>query len=755
MNLRFIVGFILVLLGRACFTDMKKTRNPKLLDLQHEFYLNSENWGHVDLNYLSILKAILPDANQSSFNFPNVSRPCRIAWETLLVPGSNILNILDAWGKIPSRILLGNLQFIGAYDECKGIPEVKYCSSSMTFLNTSTTGMYGSCFPDACTTSDVNLFLTILNNITKGIITFSEPDTTTYCEKPVEPSTGLVATFFTLSAILLLCVLGTLTEIIQNFQLTQKLSHFRFRNEHNCDDWYKHDDDEVGEETRTNSDHDDSSCHNDSVIEAENKARSNSLEVSPSTANETRSSVRTPTINSSDVYVRGNCLTKFLMCFSMIKNSKAILATKSAEGAITAINGIRVISLTWVIMGHVYIIGMEGMPDNILEMFNVLHRFTFLVVSNAYVSVDSFFVLSGLLVSYLTLRRVAKKGMGCSDILMLYLHRFIRLTPSLGIVILFYTNIFPIIISGPRGVISQTNATTKACTQNWWTTMLYINNFYPASVISMCLPWSWYLSNDMQFYLLSPIILMLMVLLEKIFSRRALLVNFILILWLCGISIVVTGVITGVNDIPALVSASFVPGNPRREQSQNAMDMIYDKPYCRITPYLIGIYLGYLFSRNITLKGRYRRCIALIGWSVSISVALAVIYGPWHAFKLNGTHFTDVENIIYASLHRFAWGCAIAWLIYACHNKLGSLVNSVLSFEMWIPLSRLTYGAYLTHFVVLEFVIYVNELPNHFQDTTTIFNFVGVTVISYGCSFVLTVCVEYPVFNLEKKLFNS
>ena len=46
---------------------------------------------------------------------------------------------------------------------------------------------------------------------------------------------------------------------------------------------------------------------------------------------------------------------KFFQCFSLIKNTSCILDTKVPPGAITSINGLRVLSMWWVILGHVFI----------------------------------------------------------------------------------------------------------------------------------------------------------------------------------------------------------------------------------------------------------------------------------------------------------------------------------------------------------------------------------------------------------------
>merc|ERR1719427_2583896 len=118
-----------------------------------------------------------------------------------------------------------------------------------------------------------------------------------------------------------------------------------------------------------------------------------------------------------------------LLCFSIIRNTKTILSTKQHKGNITSINGIRFVSLTWIILGHYYDTVLASLPNNLLSVTNIVHRFSFLGVVSAYVSVDTFFVLAGLLFSYLTLKKVHKHGMKCTEVLMMYVHRYIRLTP--------------------------------------------------------------------------------------------------------------------------------------------------------------------------------------------------------------------------------------------------------------------------------------------------------------------------------------
>lgn len=45
------------------------------------------------------------------------------------------------------------------------------------------------------------------------------------------------------------------------------------------------------------------------------------------------------------------------------------------------------------------------------------------------------------------------------------------------------------------------------CDRFWWRNILYVNNWFPFT--EMCMIWSWYLANDMQFYVIAIVLLMI------------------------------------------------------------------------------------------------------------------------------------------------------------------------------------------------------------------------------------------------------
>ena len=69
-------------------------------------------------------------------------------------------------------------------------------------------------------------------------------------------------------------------------------------------------------------------------------------------------------------YLYTDVVAKFLLCFSLIQNTNRIMSTKVPPGAITSINGMRVLSMWWVILGHCYAFQtMTGLPSKLFYIF--------------------------------------------------------------------------------------------------------------------------------------------------------------------------------------------------------------------------------------------------------------------------------------------------------------------------------------------------------------------------------------------------
>ena len=89
---------------------------------------------------------------------------------------------------------------------------------------------------------------------------------------------------------------------------------------------------------------------------------------------------------------------------------------------------------------------------------------------------DAFFCLAGFLGTYVLLGKFAKSR-GYINVPMAYFHRWYRLAPALGFLILSCMFLFPFIVSGPIAYMYE--GVIKNCNSYWWSNLLFINNLVP------------------------------------------------------------------------------------------------------------------------------------------------------------------------------------------------------------------------------------------------------------------------------------
>ena len=210
--------------------------------------------------------------------------------------------------------------------------------------------------------------------------------------------------------------------------------------------------------------------------------------------------------------------TLFFAEFSFLKSLRRIFTMKQKkdEQTFLFIDGIRVLSLFCIIMGHSLKFSLS-FSSNILDIFAWSRNFAFQLLINAILGVDTFFVLSGFLTTILFVRQVRKeKQLSFQLMILYYIHRYIRLTPTFLILVLVSINLTPYFGQGPM-YPSQDGFQTPQCrSKYWWTSILYVGNLVKPEY--MCLSISWYLHNDMQFHWIAPLTLIPFVLRRKILS---------------------------------------------------------------------------------------------------------------------------------------------------------------------------------------------------------------------------------------------
>ncbi|XP_066994018.2 nose resistant to fluoxetine protein 6-like [Anabrus simplex] len=423
-------------------------------------------------------------------------------------------------------------------------------------------------------------------------------------------------------------------------------------------------------------------------------------------------------------------LSRMILSFSVKLNLETICDPSVGVDTIPIIHGLRFLSMLWVILGHTCIIAFEY-SDNRTYREVAEENFLIQTVTKGAYAVDTFFFISGLLVSFLYFRTIAKvdvtkltRSTGVTSNILQFLglliYRYLRLT----VPYMFVLGVVQVCMKWfqDTAVFEAPFNDQENCAKYWWRNALYINNFFSAN--EMCMLWSWYLADDTQFYVLGA---MLLILATSHFRFAAVLLGIFLASSWSGTAIVA-------------YQHNHMPGF---DDPLALFDNIYDKPWTRLGPYLIGMCVGWLLYKK-DCKIEMHKLVVLLGWLLSTVCALFLVYAL-HKVKLH-----PLAGAAYSSLSHSMWALVLAWVVVACSTGYGGYVNKFLSLSIIHPFSRVTYCAYLVHPLIIHLVPLRMDSPFHLTMETVTLLFFGQVVASYMLAFIVSVAFEAPVVTLLK-----
>ena len=131
-----------------------------------------------------------------------------------------------------------------------------------------------------------------------------------------------------------------------------------------------------------------------------------------------------------------------VLSFSFSRNITKIFWGPKAkpDDFLTVFNGLRVISLLVVMLGHGYSSILESPVSEIYGIQRILEPWSFAFIPGGFFAVDVFFFLSAFLGAYLMLTKFfTKKSM---SFLLIYFHRIYRIVIPVGLVIAFFMTFY-------------------------------------------------------------------------------------------------------------------------------------------------------------------------------------------------------------------------------------------------------------------------------------------------------------------------
>jgi len=435
-------------------------------------------------------------------------------------------------------------------------------------------------------------------------------------------------------------------------------------------------------------------------------------------------------VTSDDTVLKTSLWSEILLSFSLRRNLKTICDQSVGADTIPTVHGLRSLSMAWVILGHTCIVAFKY-SDNMSYRGVVEREFLFQTINNGAFSVDTFFFISGLLVSFLYFRTTAKHDVtkltrtkGFLSYFVQFIgmitYRFCRLTGPY----LFVLGVVQVSMKWfhYNSVFEPPAADHINCPQYWWRNLLYINTLFP--VKDMCMLWSWYLADDTQFFVLGTILLIMAV--KNFQAAASLMVTFLVSSWITTMYIAYTN-----EHMPNL------------DDPLALFDKIYDKPWTRLGPYLVGMSVGWILFKT-DCKIKMHKGTVTVGWTLSVSLLMFLVYGLYEQ------ELHPVTAAAYSSFSHTLWALGLAWIVVACSTGYGGFVNKVLSATVLYPFSRVTYCAYLVHPIFIRIFAMKMDSPIHLGKDLVVIMFFGVLVVSYILSLIISLVFEAPAVALLK-----
>ncbi|CAF3539956.1 unnamed protein product [Adineta steineri] len=669
------------------------------------------------------------DANGS-----NCSQDIQLLARDLATRKIWVLKTLDAWGKFPSGVMQGNIYWVGSVFECKhhlrGLNNsvvqqpfrTRTCTIGNGFSNI-IRPVYGLCVPQSCNANDLVNYIntrTIRIPFIKRFIHLTDDNIHCIDHRSYDGKAILTIVILTILVILILLATGMHIACKEKYSLQV---------EDSIRSGYEPILDQTIVETET-----------ETVITTTTAATTDPLDEGTPLIARPRQTVDSIAQN-------------LINCCSLTNNYQ-LLKNKSQPNTLACLNGIRVLSLCWVILGHTFVFA-AFYSDNVVTIINWSRHLYAQIIIQAVFSIDSFFLLSGLLTAFIYF--ISKIENERFSILRFfvnhYIYRYLRYTIFYAIMLLIYITLSPYF--GQSGPIYPINGSeTLACKHTWWRNLLYINNMFDSR--DSCMPVTWFLAANMQLHWIAPLFLLAT-------SWK----------WICGILVAIVFIIVDIISTSVIMSTrgydhgmfSDLYSN-RTNTSHNYMNDVYIKPWCRITPYAIGLILGHILyemhQRDNTLSWEsllpqrrltgYKHIKQIIAWILALVIMALCIFGTHGDF--NGNPLTSSERVAFHALSRLGWAIGLSIIIIICFINQRGKVNKFLSHSFFHLLAKLTFGAYLWHSLVLTVNYLGSDQPIHFTLPTMIFNFIIHTMISYILSFFTFLLFELPIIQLLKSAFH-
>ncbi|KAL1447354.1 hypothetical protein MTO96_028589 [Rhipicephalus appendiculatus] len=507
---------------------------------------------------------------------------------------------------------------------------------------------------------------------------------------------------------------------------------------------------------------------------------------------------------------------QILLAFSGVTNTQRLFDLNAGSaGRLRCLEGVRFLSAVWVVFLHNYIIAepnsmgiyfphirdlaINFRKSNVLDIFALKSNIVLTSMFSGYLSIETFFMLSGFLVAYAIFNEVHQKKEPIPWPVKM-LRRHVRLTGPAFLFVLFAL-LYPALLSGPVADHITGDNFVKPCQKSWWTSLVHVLNIQPTE--KLCVGHMWYLSCNFQIYLACFGFIVLM-------KRKPLIGGLCLVVLSAAATVAVAVQVyscrygaflmmgslhieptlericlyhldLGLLDAPFLVreeerlleleraGEGDVVRDLEAEQLLEPRRLMERLLECErllplgVLPITFGTYTCCLTNTSSLSRWAYSKRtpsstknwarlhgvrVAVL-WVVALAITTLVCLFPY-AWDSASIPYDPVLAAVYASLYPVLWSVSLSWMLHSCITGTAGLVNRFLSMGVFIPLAKLSFSLYLVHPYVLFTKVANMRDFRALDQWAMLTDAIWLLFLSLFFAFIFYIVCECPITNLDK-----
>ena len=321
---------------------------------------------------------------------------------------------------------------------------------------------------------------------------------------------------------------------------------------------------------------------------------------------------------------------------------------------------------------------------------------------------------------------------------------------------IIYWKFFIYIIDGPVGGYLFNNE-IDSCNENYPFILsmlpnLTLNFFSSKGTPYHCFLYSWFISNEFHFYIIGVILLYIYKKNYKVFYP----IFIFLFLSFCSIEI--------------FILYKYEYGVTFYEQHHknynHYIENYYTKLYTRITPFLIGLLCGIIYTNrynsnsvNIITNINKSTTIQVTLLSISYIIMVLIIFGVYFIYAQSHTEFVKNINLVSKVMINFLFRkfyviCLFLIMIPLLSSKFYYL-GGYLSENCFGYLNKITMAAYLVSHLIIRYILLNARYQLYFDGWYFLFYGTATIALSYVIGFFMHFLMVLPFKNLKKYIFDT